>query len=295
MKNNYQQLLTELSPNKEFFIGIDSDGCAFDTMEIKHKECFYPQTVLFWNLQSISKYVSETWEYVNLYSKSRGINRFKALIYLISLLSERKEVIASNVKLPDMSSIIEWTEKESKLSELFLKNYAEKVNDEIVSKTLQWSMAINNDIALKVKGIEPFLFVRESLLKINEYSDIMVVSQTPIETLEREWSENKLDEYLSFIAGQEYGTKQEHIRYAAKGKYEDDKILMIGDAPGDLEAAKDNGVLFYPINPGDEENSWKRFYYEGFDKFISGSYKGEYENNVIKEFDQYLPSDPPWW
>ena len=32
--------LIELQPRYEFFIGIDSDGCAFDTMEIKHKECF---------------------------------------------------------------------------------------------------------------------------------------------------------------------------------------------------------------------------------------------------------------
>ena len=294
MKNNYQQLLNDLLPKKEFFIGIDSDGCAFDTMEIKHRECFLPNTVLVWELQNISKYVSETWDFVNLYSKSRGINRFKALIYIISLLSERKEVIASNVKLPDMSSIIEWTEKESKLSELFLENYAKEVNDEVVTKTLQWSMAINNDIELKVKGIAPFLFVRESLVKINEFADIMVVSQTPVKTLEREWSENKLEEYLMLIAGQEYGTKQEHIRYAAKGKYDDDRILMIGDAPGDLKAAKDNGVLFYPINPGDDENSWKRFYDEGLEKFITGCYKGAYENNVIKEFDEYLPSDPPW-
>ena len=31
--------LKELRPTKEFFIGIDSDGCVFDTMEIKQKEC----------------------------------------------------------------------------------------------------------------------------------------------------------------------------------------------------------------------------------------------------------------
>ena len=30
--------LHDFRPTREFFIGIDSDGCAFDTMEIKHKE-----------------------------------------------------------------------------------------------------------------------------------------------------------------------------------------------------------------------------------------------------------------
>lgn len=33
---------------------------------------------------------------------------------------------------------------------------------------------------------------------------------------------------------------------------------MIGDAPGDLKAARGNGALFFPVNPGDEEESWKR-------------------------------------
>ena len=35
--------LADLQPQQPFFVGIDSDGCAFDTMEIKHKECFCPQ------------------------------------------------------------------------------------------------------------------------------------------------------------------------------------------------------------------------------------------------------------
>ena len=42
--------LVEMKPNYEFFIGIDSDGCAFDTMEIKQKECFCPNTIKFWGL-----------------------------------------------------------------------------------------------------------------------------------------------------------------------------------------------------------------------------------------------------
>ena len=36
------QVLRDFKPSREFFIGIDSDGCIFDSMEIKHKECFAP-------------------------------------------------------------------------------------------------------------------------------------------------------------------------------------------------------------------------------------------------------------
>ncbi len=291
---NYQKILSDIQPTKDYFVGVDSDGCTFDTMEIKHKECFCPNTTLHWNLQAISKYVRETWEFVNLYSHTRGCNRFHALIKVIELLSERKEVIASNMNLPDMAAIIEWTKKETKLGMSTLIEYEEKKNDPIISKALIWSLEINKDITKMVHGIPPFPYVKKSLSKISEKADTIVISQTPLEALDREWEENDMKKLVSIIAGQEFGTKTEHIKYGAKGKYEDEKILMIGDAFGDMNAAKENGVLFYPINPGQEVESWKRFYNEGFDKFITGKYKGEYEKKIIKEFEQYLPSTPYW-
>ena len=58
--------LTELEPRHEFFIGIDSDGCAFDTMEIKHKECFIPAIIKHWGLQPVSKYAREAVEFDRL-------------------------------------------------------------------------------------------------------------------------------------------------------------------------------------------------------------------------------------
>src|SRR4051794_38815059 len=64
----------------DFLVGIDSDGCAFDTMEVKHKECFIPNIINYYSLAGVSKYAREAAEFVNLYSKSRGINRFPALI-----------------------------------------------------------------------------------------------------------------------------------------------------------------------------------------------------------------------
>ena len=110
----------------------------------------------------------------------------------------------------------------------------------------------------------------------------------------REWEENNIDKYVRCIAGQEYGTKAEHIALAAKGKYPKNKILMIGDAPGDREAAKSNGVLFYPVNPGHEEDSWERLYKEGLDKFFNGEYEGEYDTQLAEKFESYLPVNPPW-
>jgi phosphoglycolate phosphatase-like HAD superfamily hydrolase len=122
----------------------------------------------------------------------------------------------------------------------------------------------------------------------------MVVSATPGEALQREWQEHDIDQYARMICGQEMGSKKEHLQYGAGTKYPADKVLMIGDAPGDMKAAKDNGFLFYPVNPGDEAASWKRFYTKAADRFLAGQYSGDYEKQLIEEFMTYLPSEPPW-
>jgi len=250
---NPQDQLSAIKPEKEFFIGIDSDGCAFDTMEIKQKECFCPNFIKYFRLQPVSKYARETWEFVNLYSTNRGCNRFLAVNETLRLLATRPEIKARNFIVPSSAPLVEWTRKETKLGNPTLKKYAAEVNNPFITQTLEWSLKVNEDIAELVFGINPFPFVKECLEKIKPTADAMVVSQTPFEALKREWEENKIDHYLKMIAGQEHGTKAEHLKFAAKGKYPDDKILMIGDANGDLKAAKSNGVLFFPINPGKEE------------------------------------------
>lgn len=88
------QVLVDFVPRKGFFVGIDSDGCAFDAMEIKHKECFIPNTIKHWNLQPVSSLARETAEFVNLYSTSRGLNRWIALVRVFDLLAQRQEVAA---------------------------------------------------------------------------------------------------------------------------------------------------------------------------------------------------------
>jgi hypothetical protein len=122
----------------------------------------------------------------------------------------------------------------------------------------------------------------------------VVVSATPTDALKREWQEHDIARYSRLIAGQEMGTKEQHLALAAKGKYAQDHILMIGDAPGDMKAARSINALFFPINPGHEEDSWECFYKEGLDKFLNGEYAGDYEKALIVEFEKVLPEIPPW-
>ncbi len=263
-------------------------------MEIKHKECFIPNIVKHWGLQPVSKYAREAAEFVNLYSKWRGINRWPALIMVFDLLRERPEVRRRKVDIPEVPSVRRWMQTETKLGNPALKAAVDKTRDPELARALAWSEAVNATIAETVKGVPPFPYVRESLERLIDGADMIVVSQTPGEALQREWQEHDIARYVRVIAGQEMGSKSEHFRLASKGQYQPDHMLMIGDAPGDMEAARDNGALFYPVNPGDEERSWNRFFSEALDRFLGGKYAGSYEAELIAEFDRHLPDTPPW-
>jgi len=286
--------LGQFQKTKDFLIGIDSDGCAFDTMEIKHKECFIPNTIKYFDLQAISKYARETAEFVNLYSKWRGINRFPALTMTLDLLAERPEVAARGVKIPKLASVRKWINRETRLGNPVLKAEVEKTDDPDLKKALAWSSAVNSSVADMVHGVPPFPFVRDSLERLSTVADMIVCSATPSAALVNEWQEHEIAPYVQAICGQEAGSKAESLVESSSHGYKENQVLMIGDAPGDMGAAKAVGVLFYPINPGAEEASWERFFRDACDRFLAGQYAGAYEESLIAEFDTYLPETPPW-
>ena len=286
--------LKAFKPTQKFFVGIDSDGCAFDTMEPKHKECFCPVTVWKWDLASVSKYAREAWDFVNLYSTLRGCNRFHALQHVMNLLRERPEVKRRGVRIPELKALAAWTKHETALGNPALEAEVKKTGNEELARCLDWSKTINETVARVVRNVPPFPGVRESLELLSGKADMIVVSATPGEALEREWEEHGLARYVSVIAGQEMGSKADHLRIAAARKYPPERLLMIGDAPGDLKAARANHAMFYPINPGCEEQSWDRFVREAGPKFLAGEYTKAYEASLLAEFDKLLPETPPW-
>jgi phosphoglycolate phosphatase-like HAD superfamily hydrolase len=287
------QALRDFQPRKKFFVGIDSDGCVFDTMEIKHKECFAPMFIRHFHLQAASKFARQTWEFVNLYSQSRGCNRFPALALSLGLLRRRPEALARQVAIYNTQALEQWIAHAGKLSEGALAAEIKAGRQELVP-LLDWSKAVNAAIADIVHGVPPFPLVREVLEKIAPLADVMVISQTPAEALSREWAEHGLDKHVRLIAGQEMGSKSEHLQWAAAGKYPRENILMIGDAPGDHKAAQSNHALFFPIVPNREEESWQELFEEGLDRFFAGKFAGEYEQQKFAEFDASLPASPPW-
>jgi phosphoglycolate phosphatase-like HAD superfamily hydrolase len=216
------------------------------------------------------------------------------LIKVFELLLDRPDVAARHVHIPEATKVREFIASGKPLSDSGLKAYMAEHPDPELDKAWAWTRAVNETIADLVHGVPPFPYVRESLQKIQGKADVVVVSATPTEALIREWQEHDIAQYSRIIAGQEMGTKEVHLSLAAKDKYTPDHILMIGDAPGDMKAARSINALFFPINPGSEDKSWELFYTEGLDKFLNGEYAGEYEHKLIVEFEKVLPDVPPW-
>lgn len=286
--------MADLKRQHDVFVGVDSDGCVFDTMELKWKECFIPHLIDCYELQGASKFARQTIEFVNLYSQDRGCNRFIGLIKSLDLLRRRPEVaqrgFASRCNAP--AALRAWVERETKLGNPALQKQVAATGDADLARALKWSEAVNCAIARMVRGVPPFPLVRESLRRLREFADAIVCSATPTAALKAEWAEHGIDQFVRAIYGQEAGGKREILTAAAA--YEPQRRLMIGDAPGDYKAAQANACLFFPINPGQEEASWRRFFDEGIDRYFRGDFDGEYQQQLLDEFDTYLPKHPPW-
>jgi len=233
---------------------------------------------------------------------------------VLDLVRERPEVQALGAEVSEGKTLQAFIDSGYKTSDAGLWKYICEVAhpecpevQEELRIMVAWTTGINASVAQMVHGVKPFPYVRESLEKLSTQADMLCVSATPCEALGREWEEHDIARYVELICGQEQGKKAEHLCLANGGgidgeggvstlgsRYTPDHILMIGDAPGDMKAARANKALFFPINPGDEAGSWQRFYEEAADKFLNEEYAGEYEASLIAEYETYLPDTPPW-
>lgn len=266
---------------KDFVVCVDSDGCAMDTMNIKHIRCFGPCMVEEWNLQQWQDEILESWNKVNLYTMTRGINRF------LGLAKALEEVQETYTEVPGLGLFLQWTKEAKELSNPALEE--KKNEDEIFAKALHWSKRVNEEIEkLPKEEIKPFPGVKESLELIHKSCDIAVVSSANPEAVKAEWERFGLLDYVDILCTQDMGSKEFCIREIRNKGYDSSHVLMCGDAVGDMKAAANNGVLYYPINVNHEETSWRRVPNEVLEHFLNETYEGRFQEEVIYEFLENL-------
>lgn len=276
-------ILDNFNKQKDFLICIDSDGCAIDTMDIKHIKCFGPCMVTEWNLEEWKEPILERWNEVNLYTLTRGINRFKGLAVALIEINEKYMTIEG------LDEFVRWTEETKELSNESLEVEIEKTNNICLKKALEWSKSVNKAIDLLSDDEKcPFEGVKEAIILAKKVADIAIVSSANEKAVLDEWNKHGLLENVDIVLTQNIGSKSYCInKLIAKG-YSRNNVLMVGDALGDLKAAEENEALYYPIMVRKEKESWIRFSKEALERFTSNSYYGEYQEKVIAEFKENL-------
>ncbi len=271
--------LSSFKKKKDFLICVDSDGCAMDTMDIKHIRCFGPCMVAEWGLEKWRKEILARWNEINLYSMTRGINRFKGLAMALGEIREKY------CEIEDLESLEQWTQTSPELSNDALERAIAENDSVCLKKALSWSIAVNQSIArLTQDEKQPFEGVRQALARAHRYADVAIVSSANLGAVLDEWDLYGLLEHTDIVLAQDSGSKAHCIGELVKKGYEKNHVLMCGDAPGDLQSARENGVLYYPILVKHEKESWEEFTSEGLGHLLAGQYAGAYQQKKIDDF-----------
>ena len=266
----------------EYLVCVDSDGCVMDTMNCKHFHCFGPCMVAEWGLEAWKDAILERWNVINLFSMTRGINRFKGLAMALGEISGQYTPIAG------IAHLQYWADTAPALSNDAVAKAAAEAEDPeaklIFGKALSWSKAVNAAIVQLDEDLKvPYDGAKEGLAAAHRFADVAMVSSANRDAVEEEWGKFGLLEHTDIVLAQDVGSKAACIAQMLKFGYTADKVLMVGDAPGDGDAAAKNGVFYYPILVNHEKSSWEELVNTGFLHLKAGTY-ADYGREKYAEF-----------
>ena len=255
----------------DYLVCVDSDGCVMDTMNCKHFHCFGPCMVHEWALEQWQEEILRRWNDINLFQMTRGINRFKGLAMALGEISEKYTPIIG------VAGLKHWVDTAPALSnDGIAKAIAECEDDDTrlcLQKALQWSIAVNDSITKLPEELKlPYPGAKEGLAAAHQFADVAMVSSANRDAVEEEWEKFGLLEHTDIVLAQDVGSKAYCIARMIQFGYDPDKVLMVGDAPGDCDAAEKNGVWYFPILVNWEEESWTELREGALDLFVAGSY-----------------------
>ncbi len=272
----------DFSKEKDYLICIDSDGCAMDTMNVKHIRCFGPEWIKTFGLEEYETEALEYWNKINLYSGTRGINRFKGLA--LGLL----EMERRGVMIEGLDDFVRWTEETKELSNPSLLAQCQKVRSNCMELALLWSIHVNLSITELPRLDKPFPNVKTAMADMKQWADLVAVSSANGQAVEEEWMKHDLKGHTKALLSQEVGSKAFCIAKLLEKGYSPEKVCMVGDAPGDRDAAYANQVWFYPIVVGKEGESWRKLREEVFPRLLAGDFDEAYQRELMVPFNEAL-------
>ena len=266
----------------DYLVCVDSDGCVMDTMNCKHFNCFGPCMVTEWGLEEWKDEILDRWNVINLFSMTRGINRFKGLAMALGEIDQKYKPITG------IAALQHWADTAPALSNDGVAKAAAEATDAdaklVFEKALSWSKAVNASIIELPEELKvPYDGAKEGLAAAHQFADVAMVSSANRDAVEEEWGKFGLLEHTDIVLAQDIGSKAACIAAMLKFGYDLDKVVMVGDAPGDCDAAEKTHVHYYPILVNHEKESWDEAIAVAFGKLQAGEY-AEYGAEMKKKF-----------
>ena len=269
-----------------FLIGIDSDGTAFDSMNMKHLDAFIPAALEIWPMrETVAARFTEIEKTVNLFSSLRGINRFPGLLEAFERL-EKDFPEEKGLPVPD--DLRAYIEGVTRYSPATLKAWMEDHPSAELDRVLAWSDRADELFSKACEGLMPYPGVKEAMEEACHSAAIAVVSSAAKASLEKDWAAGGLTPFVDYLMSQEDGSKTAQLQKAMAQCGSGVKALMLGDTDSDGVSAHEAGALFYPIMPGNEAASWKRFREEILPLFLAGQYDEATEAGYYSELKALL-------
>ncbi|MGI6724723.1 MAG: HAD family hydrolase [Christensenellales bacterium] len=275
------QTLSDFQKKRDILFCFDSDGCVLDAMEVKHRRCHGLCFIREWGLMDHFDEVMDKWCEINLYETTRGIHRYKALVIMLERLEGKL------LHTPELEAFKTWVNTTPMLTNASLEDeIAKRKNQELFSKALRWSYALNREIdKIPMDDKPPYPGVPEKLAAVQEKVDVGIVSSSNLEAITEEWSHFGLLDHVDCLTSQNDGSKAHCLAQLLRKGYDKDKVVMVGDAFGDQAAARENGVWFFPIRVRHEVESWNQLLEEALPKILKGQYDQAYQQSLDQAFE----------
>ena len=254
-----------------------------DSMNFKHKEVFAKTFMEVFKVHENKEVIQNEWNRYNLYSMTRGINRFYGLEDILLFCKEHY-----GITIEDEQIFFDWLKNAKSKSAKSIKEYMETNGEsKCLSLAYKWSLASDQKINNYTTHIFPG--VKDALVKLSEVADLCGVSSAVKTTVEAEWKREGIYDYFVSLGCQEDGSKKSIINKMLSKGYLPENCIMLGDAPGDYDAAKDCEIMFFPIIPDKESECWQMFCSKVINDFLNRQFNSS-NNQYLSSFLSSLHS-----
>jgi hypothetical protein len=273
---------------------LDSAGTVLDCVGTRHSLAFFPAFADAFFRGMDRRALEEVWSYVALDSRFRSANRFRLLASALRL-ARRHPRIRTRLELEEevAAALDHWLASGRSATASGLEN---ALRDRSFGEALVLAAIWSIDVDARLSALPPpraFEGAAAAIRAMNGRARLVVAGEGRSLDTERDWRRaGLLGAALGLgelvFAGEDCGSVAEIALAAAR--YARGPVLIVGDSPVELEAARSSGTIFYPIRPGRERESWLRLEKDFFPAFLRGEKAGADSADFLAQF----AAEPDW-